>query len=229
MTSADRGSALDSYKGPIGNAIMSHQHYETDESRGFVRGYQMQVVRQSGPLREALGGFVADRVPWGAGHHRVFAERFNHQISLGVMGEDLPETINEVALDPDLTDAHGVPAPLVRYRLSDNSRRMLLHGVASARAALEAAGATATTALNPLRPSGWHLLGTCRMGDKPYASVVDGYGRAWDVPNLFLVDGSVFVTSAAVNPTSTIQALALRAADYIKREGRNLVLSGPRS
>jgi choline dehydrogenase-like flavoprotein len=216
---------LDSYKGPIGNAIMSHEHYETDESRGFVRGYQLQVVRQSGPLREALGGFVADRVPWGADHHRVFAERFNHQISVGVMGEDLPETINEVALDPDLTDADGIPAPLVRYRLSDNSRRMLAHGVASARTALEAAGATSTTARNPLRPSGWHLLGTCRMGDKPYASVVDGYCRAWDVPNLFLVDGSVFVTSAAVNPTPTIQAIALRAADYLKREGRNLFLT----
>ena len=66
------------------------------------------------------------------------------------------------------------------------------------------------------------------MGDKPYASVVDGYGRAWDVPNLFLVDGSVFVTSAAVNPTPTIQAVALRTADYIKREGRNLFTSGRR-
>jgi choline dehydrogenase-like flavoprotein len=208
---------------------MSHEHYETDESRGFVRGYQLQVVRQSGPLREALGGFAADRVPWGAGHHPAFAERFDHQVNVGVMGEDLPETINEVALDPSLTDGHGIPAPLVRYRLSENSRRILAHGVASARAALEAAGALATATLSPLRPSGWHLLGTCRMGDKPYGSVVDGYGRAWDVPNLFVVDGSVFVTSAAVNPTPTIQAVALRTADYIKREGRNIFVSGARA
>ena len=70
---------------------------------------------------------------------------------------------------------------------------------------------------NPLRQSGWHLLGTCRMGDDPKTSVVDRWGRAHDVPNLFIVDGSLFVTSAAVNPTSTIQALALRTADYIKQ------------
>ena len=58
------------------------------------------------------------------------------------------------------------------------------------------------------------------MGDDPDDSVVDRWGRAHDVDNLFIVDGSLFVTSAAVNPTTTIQALALRTADYIKREGK---------
>ena len=58
----------------------------------------------------------------------VFAERYGHMINIGVMGEDLPETINEVVLDPELTDGHGIPAPLVRYRLSDNSLRMMDFG-----------------------------------------------------------------------------------------------------
>lgn len=213
---------LDSAKGPIGNALFSHEFYETDERRGFVRGYQLQVVRQSGPVREALGGFVAQRVPWGRAHHGEFAARFGHLVNIGVMGEDLPETINEVGLDPELTDAHGIPAPRVRYRLSDNSRRMLDHGVARATEALAAAGAVKVLATSPLRPSGWHLLGTCRMGDFPMGSVVDRWGRAHDVPNLFIVDGSIFVTSAGVNPTPTIQALALRTADYILRERANL-------
>ena len=152
---------------------------------------------------------------------RVFAERFGHTINIGVMGEDLPEAINEVTLDPDLADAHGIPAPLVRYRLSDNSLRMLDFGVARAAEALQAAGATQVLDNNPIRPSGWHLLGTCRMGDDPSTSVVDRWGRAHDVDNLFIVDGSLFVTSAAVNPTTTIQALALRTADYIKRTARS--------
>jgi choline dehydrogenase-like flavoprotein len=138
-------------------------------------------------------------------------------INIGVLGEDLPETANEVVLDPLLSDAHGIPAPLVRYRLSDNSLRMLEYGVARASEALEAAGAVEIFTHNPLRPSGWHLLGTCRMGDDASTAVVDGWGRAHDLDNLFIVDGSVFVTSAAVNPTTTIQALALRTADYIKR------------
>ena len=208
---------IDGYKGPIGNAILSHEFYETDLRRGFVRGFQMQAVRQSGPVRESLGGFVQDRVPWGRNHHRMFDERFNRTISLGVMGEDLPETINEVALDPNLCDSDGIPAPLVRYRLSENSRKILDFGVARAAEALTAAGATGTFALNPMKPSGWHLLGTCRMGESPMGSVINGYGQSHDVSNLFVVDGSAFVTSAAINPTPTIQAIALRCADYIKR------------
>jgi choline dehydrogenase-like flavoprotein len=210
---------VDSWKGPMGNSLMCHEFYETDPRRGFVRGFQLQAVRESGPVRQAVGGFVADRVPWGADHHRVFDERFGRMASMGVMGEDLPETVNEVTIDPDLADSDGIPAPLVRYRLSDNSKRILEYGIARATEAFEAAGARQVLALNPLRPSGWHLLGTCRMGDRehPMGSVVDGFGRCHDVDNLFVVDGSVFVTSAAVNPTSTIQAIALRSADHIKR------------
>jgi len=78
--------------------------------------------------------------------------------------------------------------------------------------------------VNPLLgPAGWHLMGTARMGDDPGSSVVDAHGRCHDVKNLFIVDGSIFVTSAAVNPTSTIQALALYVADHIKTDARHLV------
>jgi len=208
---------LDSHVGPIGCSIFSHEFYETDESRGFVRGFMMQVVRESGPVREALGGFTGTRVPWGSGHHEAFADRFSRGIGIGLMGEDLPETVNDVTLDPNLTDGDGIPAPLVRYRLSDNSVRMMEYAAARATEALEAAGARQVMIRNPLRQSGWHLLGTCRMGDDPQTSVVDRWGRAHDVPNLFVVDGSLMVTSAAVNPTTTIQALALRTADHIKQ------------
>jgi choline dehydrogenase-like flavoprotein len=53
------------------------------------------------------------------------------------------------------------------------------------------------------------------MGDDPRTSVVDRYGRSHDVPNLFVVDGSTYVTSGGVNPTATIAALALRTADHL--------------
>jgi len=213
---------LDSLQGPIGSVIFSHEFYETDPKRDFVRGFGLQIIRQSGPLHTALGGVTATRVPWGAAHHQVFDERFRHMINIGVMGEDLPEERNAVTLDPTLVDAHGIPAPRVRYELSENSRKILAHGVARATEALEAAGATEVIAVDSLRPSGWHLLGTCRMGDDPTASVVDRWGHAHDVDNLFIVDGSIFVTSAVGNPTTTIQALALRTADYIRREHANL-------
>jgi len=60
------------------------------------------------------------------------------------------------------------------------------------------------------------------MGTDPRRSVVDGFGRSHEVKNLYLIDGSVMVTGGAVNPTSTIQAVALRIADHVKRNARNL-------
>ncbi len=60
------------------------------------------------------------------------------------------------------------------------------------------------------------------MGEDPETSVVDRWGQAHDADNLFVIDGSVFVTSGALNPTPTIQALALRSADYIARERQDL-------
>ena len=67
-----------------------------------------------------------------------------------------------------------------------------------------------------MREAGWHLMGTARMGRDPKTSVVNERGQAHDVKNLFIVDGSIFVTAGGVNPTSTIQALALYVADSIK-------------
>jgi choline dehydrogenase-like flavoprotein len=122
-----------------------------------------------------------------------------------------------VDLDPALADSHGILAPRVSYTLSENSRRMLDHGIARAREALEAAGAREVV-FNPLlRAGGWHLMGTARMGRDPTTSVIDAEGRCHDVPNLYIVDGSTMVTCAGVNPTSTIQAVALYIADGIIR------------
>ena len=68
---------------------------------------------------------------------------------------------------------------------------------------------------------GVHLLGTCRMGKDPRTSVVDADHRVHDISNLFVVDGSNFVTSGRGQPTMTIQALAFRAADRITQLGKS--------
>ena len=59
------------------------------------------------------------------------------------------------------------------------------------------------------------------MGNDPKTSVVDKYHRAHDVPNLFIVDGSSFVTSGRGQPTMTIQALAFRAAEHMARMAKS--------
>ena len=107
--------------------------------------------------------------------------------------------------------------------MSENSRKLMDHGIMSATTVLKAAGAKEVL-VNPLvRSTGWHLLGTARMGSDSDKSVVDAFGRAHDVKNLFIVDGSIFVTAGAVNPTSTIQALALYIANYFKENPHHML------
>jgi choline dehydrogenase-like flavoprotein len=200
----------------IGCSIISQEFYETDLSRGFVRGYSFQVARGLSPIASANGGSIGDRVPWGRQHRRAYGERFDRTITVAIIGEDLPEPENRVDLDPVQADAHGIPAPRVSYRLSENSRRMLDHGIARAAEVLHAAGAREIASNPLLRAGGWHLMGTARMGHDPATSVVDAEGRCRRAEP-HVVDGSVMVTCAGVNPTSTIQALALHIADGMIR------------
>ena len=206
---------LEGYKGPTGCSLICQEFYETDRARGFVRGYSFEMLRGRGPVQTALLGM--DRIPWGPGHHDAYAEVWDRSAGMVIICEDLPEETNRVTLDPELTDADGIPAPKLTYRLSENSEKMLAHGMARGREVLRAAGAVHTDASGPLPFAGWHLMGTARMGTDPERSVVDPHGRSHDVKNLFIVDGSVFVTSGGVNPTNTIQAIALYVADYIKQ------------
>ena len=204
--------------------MLSQEFYETNPDNDFVRGYDLQVMGAAeAPLATALGGLLGMRVPWGASHHQEFKERFGRVVGLTFMTEDLPEEHNQVTLDPELTDSHGIPAPKINYTVSNNTDKMLDHGVERGTEALEAAGAKRVLSSRLRRNAGWHLLGTARMGDDPSTSVVDRWGRSHDVSNLFIIDGSIFVTGACINPTTTIQALALRTADYIKGEGRSLL------
>ena len=213
---------LDGYKGPTGCCIMSQEFYETDLSRGFLRGYSFEIVRGFGPVATALRGMSMGRLPWGADHHQAYGELFDRTAGMVAICEDLPERSNCVTLDPDLADSDGIPAPKVTYRLSENSSKMLEHGVARAKEVLEAAGAKDTFAEAPFPYAGWHLMGTARMGTDAKISVVNEWGRCHDVRNLFIIDGSIFVTAAGVNPTNTIQALALYIADTMKKNLANL-------
>jgi len=204
-------------RGPIGCAFWSHEFYRSDPARGFVRGYSFEAMRSLGPAQTALWGMLRGRIPWGANHHAAYAQLYDRTASLLAITEDLPEETNTVTLDQVLTDSDGIPAPKVTYRLSENSRKILAHATARAQEVLVAAGAVETIVEPLMRAAGWHLMGTARMGRNPRTSVVNEWGRAHDVRNLFIIDGSIFVTAGAVNPTSTIQALALYIADAIKK------------
>jgi choline dehydrogenase-like flavoprotein len=129
-----------------------------------------------------------------------------------VLAEDMPELHNRVTLT-DTTEADGLPSVKIEYTLSRESRRALDFGMARAEEMLRAAGAHRIQRV-PLAPlTGWHLLGTARMGSDPATSVTDAKGCCHAVPNVIVADGSLFPTVGACNPGSTIGALALKLAD----------------
>jgi len=208
-------ASLETWRGNVGSRIHSLQFYESDERRGFVRGAKWSLAPSTGGPMNAAMPARAGAAVWGDEHHARVRERFGHCLSWGIFGEDLPDESNRVTLDPVLVDATGVRAPRVSYRASENSRRLLDFHVERARESLLEAGARSVDSLALMRSAGWHLLGTARMGTDPATSVVDAWGRAHDVDNLYVVDGSVFVTAGGVNPTNTIQSLALRFADRL--------------
>jgi len=207
---------LESWRGPAGQLIHSLQFYETDRSRGFVRGSKMHVLPTPGPLNaiEAHRQLDFEEV-WGPAVHEI-ARQARNGILWAANTEDLPERHNRVTLSPDLVDSDGLPAPKVEYRLSENTWALLKFTVDRFVELHKAAGAVKILTQEIWVDQPGHLLGTARMGDDPTTSVVDSYGKAHDVDGLYIADGSIFVTSGSANPTSTISALALRV-------GKNLV------
>ena len=208
--------AVDGWNGTWGGTVSTRQFYETDQARDYVRGFIMSGCRGWSPLNLAL-----QIAPWGSKHHQAFDERINHEISLYLCGEDLPEESNRVELDWGHLDGFGMPGVVTHHELNENSRRLGRDMIAHAHQVLEAAGAASVRDFGLAPIWGWHLLGTARMGEDSSTSVADRFNRAHDVPNLFIADGSSMPTSAGVNPSATIQALALRCADHIWESRRD--------
>jgi choline dehydrogenase-like flavoprotein len=143
----------------------------------------------------------------------------NRRVGMFMNPEPLPRAENRVTLHDSKTDPHGNPAPDVAWNLGEYERETMRRGREIIRSILDEMGAeiVSETPLSQTRP-GSHPMGTTRMGTDPNASVVDPDLRSHDLENLFLVSSSVFVTGSALNPTLTIAALALRAAEHLDEE-----------
>ena len=212
---------LGSMRGVWGQHLHSLQFYETDPERGFVRGAKWGLQPTGGPVSMTRSYPWGDNPIWGPGFHQSIRKRLGRSAMWGIIAEDLPDEANRVVLDPELKDGDGIPAPKLIYRMSENSYRLLRFHQERARESLQAAGAYETIVAPLIRETGWHLLGTAKMGVDPGSSVVDAWGRAHDIPNLFIFDGSIWPTSSGMNPTATIAALALRCSDQLVRSRSN--------
>ena len=170
-----------SWQGQFGDLIESLEFYETDEKRGFVRGARWGLAPTGGPINTALPSRAGEQV-WGPDHHLHVKTHLGHGANWGLFAEDLPDEANHVTLSSTVTDSSGIPAPEIHYTMADNSRRMLDFHIERATESMDAAGAYKIEVDRLMRYSGWHLLGTARMGDDPETSVLDRWNRAHDVP-----------------------------------------------
>lgn len=190
--------------------------YNSDPQRGYYGGGRIDARGNTAPIGFALGGMSPDTPTWGSEYKKALRDDFGRCLTMQGFLTCLPLETNNVTLDPDVKDAWGLPAIRVTYKDHPDDMKNKAFFRDRALELVEAAGAAKKWA-DPVREERamGHTMGGCRMGNDPKTSVVDKFHRAHDVPNLYVVDGSSFVTSARNHPTCTISALAYRAADNI--------------
>ncbi|MDQ3102618.1 MAG: GMC family oxidoreductase, partial [Actinomycetota bacterium] len=193
------------YKGPPPE-VSSEQFYETDEARGFARGFSVQTVS---PLPIGWAEHVLADGHWGKAL-REYMRDYNHWSTIGALSELLPRAENRVTL-ADEHDSFGMPIAKFDYSQCNNDRTNIAYTKTTLIRILEAAGAQDILSIDRYA----HLVGGCRMGTSADDSVIDADHRVWGVPNLFVCDGSVMPTQGSANPALTIMALASRLAERL--------------
>jgi choline dehydrogenase-like flavoprotein len=210
---------LEEYKGAVtGAAILDF--VPNDQQRGFYGGGRMTARGQESPIQYALSG-TRGAASWGAGYKSALRSQANRKLTVTSFITQLPLETNRVDLDPEVKDAWGLPAMRITTTSHANDFKSMEFFRQKSIEILTAAGANTVWA-DPITDSsgGAHSRGTCRMGNDPKTSVVNKFHRAHDVPNLYIVDGSSFVTGGRNHPTMTISALAFRAAEHLVRAAR---------
>jgi choline dehydrogenase-like flavoprotein len=202
QTAARFPEMLRMYKAPPPE-ISSEQFYETDERRGFARGFSIQTIS---PLPIGWAEHVLAEGHWGRAL-REYMRDYNHWTVLGVLAEFLPQPENRVLLAAE-QDENGLPLAHFNYNQCENDKQIMTFAKNVVAEIWEGADAQETLTIDRFA----HLVGGCRMGFTADDSVVDGRHRVWGFDNLFVVDGSVLPTQGSANPALAIMALADRAA-----------------
>jgi len=199
------------FKGIPGGLISEDTHRPKDAN--FAGGYLLQSI---GVMPVTYASQVArGRGLWGE-DLQAHMHGYNHTAGINILGECLPYAHNYLELS-DERDRRGLPKPRIHFTNGENEKRMRNHAQSLMRSIWEAAGAKEIYAFE----RNAHTIGTCRMGTDPGRAVVDPDCRVFGVPNLYIIDNSVFSSALSVNPALTLMALSLRTADrFIERTKR---------
>jgi choline dehydrogenase-like flavoprotein len=199
-----------------GAALVPRFRNIENRERNFIRGYALNVSSSTHPMDSknfaAYGKDLQDKLDSysGSGFH------------IGIMGEVLPHYEHCVSIDKNVVDAWNIPALHINTRYTDNEFNMARDAVDTSVEMAHRAGFEVLTRNYDPNPPGYsiHELGTCRMGNDPRASVLNKWCQSHDIKNLYVVDGSSFVSAGWQNPTMTILALAMRASEHLAEQMR---------
>ncbi len=198
------------YRGTTMAGIITDES-KHDPGRGFAGGYELETISLGVPF---LAAFLLPGA-WGR-DFTALMDGYDHMAGMWIVGEDMPRESNAVTLHPTEKDHYGLPIPNVHYDDHANDLAMRRHAFQAGTNVYEAVGATRIVETPPYPST--HNLGTNRMSENPQDGVVNQWGQAHDIDNLFISDGSQFTTGGAENPTLTIVTLAIRQADYIAEQ-----------
>jgi choline dehydrogenase-like flavoprotein len=194
----------------------------------FPRGYHIEVYGGPGMPGSGFGGGIQRRNGGGYGKQLKADYRKYYGATIGFdgRGEMIPNENSYCELDPNVVDKFGIPVLRFHWKFTDYEYNQAKHMQETFRSLIEAMGGTPTSPM-PTKEQNYgladggtiiHELGGARMGSDPTTSVVNGNCQAHDVKNLFVADGSPFVSQADKNPTWTILALSWRTSDYIAQQ-----------
>lgn len=182
----------------------------------FIRGYGFE----GGGGSSEFPGFARKIPGFGAKFKDEVKKNYATVISIGSFGEVLPRAENFVEIDPVVRDAWGIPVLKFNIEFGPNELAMAKDMVETQREMFHAAGIEVLNERTEPLPPGWsiHEEGTARMGDDPKKSFLTKFNQSHEIKNLFVADAAAFLNATEKNPTLTILALSMRAADYIAEE-----------
>ncbi|MDE3106060.1 MAG: GMC family oxidoreductase [Acidobacteriota bacterium] len=197
-----------------GGAIIPRFRNITDKSSKFLRGYALNVTSATGPLG------ASNFTEYGEALDRKMAEYAGSGFHMTIMGEVLARYENHVRINRQKTDAWGIPVLHIETQYTDNEYNMAADAVDTMSQVAHDAGFEVLASNKVPNPPGYsiHEVGTCRMGNDRKQSVLNRWSQSHDHKNLWVVDGAGFTSAGWQNPTMTILALAMRAAEHLADE-----------
>lgn len=179
------------------------------KEKDFIRGYALDFSSGGSPDIKYFPGY-------GEAQQKEMERYRGTGFSGTAMGDVLPRYENHVRINKQVKDAYGIPVLHFDAKYGDNEVKMAKDAINTMEELCKGAGFEILARNDKYYPPGYsiHELGTARMSDDPKKGVLNKYNQSHDVKNLFVVDGSSFVTAGPQNPTMTILALSARASEY---------------